>query len=932
MKRAVSLALLLLFNSIVRSENEPPKPQPAPAPQPKPNPNPNPTPKPSPSPSPAPTPKPDPAPTPSPVPTPKPEPKPGPNPAPTPAPQPNPAPANPPAQTQPQQQSQQAAAPAPKSNNDKPKKTVAEFTKDFRVFHGLFDLFMDQEKGAAWLFVKKDQIGPEFIYFTHTVDGVVQAGHNRGRFGDSAIFTIAKEFDKIELTQRNTAFYFDPLHPLARASKANISDAVLASELIVAQDDSGWLINAGNLFLKESLLQVKPGGDSGRSVLGRLSDSKTKFTWVRSYPDNSQFTVEYVYENPSPPSHEGSKDRNDEITDPRYISVKVQHSLLRMPQNDFKPRFDDPRIGYFTTQITDLTTTDPTPYRDVIHRWDLQKQKPGTALSEPVTPITFWIENTTPVEFRDTIRAATLKWNEAFETAGFKDAVVVKQQPDDSNWDAGDVNYNVLRWTSSPNPPFGGYGPSFVNPRTGQILGADIMLEYSFITNRLRSQRIFSNLALTGMQDQPVNMDHQGSNCLVMDTMQQGLIFGMTEMRLHPAERIDEGVMIKEALTQLVLHEVGHTLGLNHNFRSSHLYDPVTIHHREQTEKTGLTGSVMDYAAINIAPPGTKQGQYFTTKPGPYDHWALDYGYSEALEDPVKEKERLQKIASRSHERELAFGNDADDMRSTGKGVDPRAMIFDLSSDPVTYGAQRCELVKDRVGKLLKEYPRKGESYQDLLKAYVSLVNESGNALIAISRYVGGVYVDRAFVGQAPDTKPYTPVEKAMQQKAMAALVKYAFAPDAWAAPGDLLAHLQQQRRGFDFMREDELPKLHDRIFKTQRAILDHLTHPEVQQRIIDSSLYGDEYTLREMMTDLTDGIFKGDDKGLSAMRLNLQADYLDRLIRIANGGTNLPTCQAIAIGMIEKVKQHLQAPVFGASPEYRQFLLYKIRRGLDEK
>lgn len=100
------------------------------------------------------------------------------------------------------------------------------------------------------------------------------------------------------------------------------------------------------------------------------------------------------------------KEKSDEIADPRYVSVKVQHSLIRMPKNDFKPRFDDPRIGYFATQITDLTTTDPTPYRDVIHRWDLVKQKPGTALSEPVQPVVFSIENTTPVEFRDTIRDA----------------------------------------------------------------------------------------------------------------------------------------------------------------------------------------------------------------------------------------------------------------------------------------------------------------------------------------------------------------------------------------------------------------------------------------------------------------------------------------------------------------------------------------------
>ena len=153
-----------------------------------------------------------------------------------------------------------------------------------------------------------------------------------------------------------------------------------------------------------------------------------------------------------------------------------------MPDNDFEPRFDDPRVGYFSTEVDDQTSTSSTPYRDLIHRWDLKKKNPEAAISEPVTPITWWMENSTPLEWRETIKAAVLQWNIAFEKAGFKNAIVVKQQPDDADWDAGDIRYNVLRWTSSPQPPFGGYGPSFVNPRTGQILGADIMLEFVHFT------------------------------------------------------------------------------------------------------------------------------------------------------------------------------------------------------------------------------------------------------------------------------------------------------------------------------------------------------------------------------------------------------------------------------------------------------------------
>ena len=149
-----------------------------------------------------------------------------------------------------------------------------------------------------------------------------------------------------------------------------------------------------------------------------------------------------------------------------------------MPDDNYSPRFDDTRVGYFTTQTNNMTSLDQVNYRDFINRWRLEKKYPGKSLSEPVKPIVYWIENTTPVEFRQIIKNAVESWNIAFEKAGFKNAIQVNIQSDSANWDAGDIRYNVLRWTSSPKPPWGGYGPSFVNPKTGEILGADIMLEW----------------------------------------------------------------------------------------------------------------------------------------------------------------------------------------------------------------------------------------------------------------------------------------------------------------------------------------------------------------------------------------------------------------------------------------------------------------------
>ncbi len=869
----------------------------------------------------------------------KPEPKPAPEPPPEPPPEPKPEPDKP----SPDSETKAAAKEPPSQAEKKPeepakKKTVAEVTKDHRRLGGLFDFFFQPEKGKLLLYLRKEQLDQEFIYHPQTLDGVVQAGFMRGQYGAEAVIRWRRAFDRLEVVELPVAFYFDPAHPLARAAAANTSPAVLASEAILAEDEGGFVIDATSLFFRESLLRVHRGSDPGKSVLGRLSEAKTRLIRANTYPDNVLVNVAFVYENPSPPAgNPGHKAH--EIADPRYVTIQIQHALVRMPENDFKPRFDDPRVGYFATQVTDMTSAEIMPYRDVIHRWHLVKQKPGAKLSEPVEPITFWIENTTPVEFRDTIRKAALSWNEAFATAGFKDAMVIKQQPDNAKWDAGDIHYNVLRWTSSPNPPFGGYGPSFVNPRTGQILGADIMLEFSYMTGRSRTAGLFDEVGLAGLpaydpgMEAPVGLHtRHGAECLAGVCAGQGVMFGRSVLRAAPAGRMEMDRLMHEALHYLVLHEIGHTLGLNHNFRGSQLHSPQTIHNAKLTAKTGLMGSVMDYPSANVAPAGVKQGQFYITKPGPYDHWAVEFGYSESLEDPVAETERLAAIAARSHLPELGFANDADDMRGPGKGIDPRAMIFDQSSDPVAYGAARCELASGRVATLLERGPEEGRDWEQLLRDYSTLTREIGDALTAASRYVGGVFVERSHAGQSPEQRPFTPVPKATQIAALDMIAEHGFSPHAWQVPEELAAHLQARRRGFNH-EQGEDPRFHERVARIQRGLLDHLLHSAVLTRLSDSALYGNEMTAGEVLTRLTAAIFTGDPDGQpSTLRQSLQAMYLERLLVLANNGQTVSATQAAALYEVERVRAGIKEGVFAAqAPAHTHLLLYKIRRALDE-
>ncbi|MEY4484250.1 MAG: hypothetical protein RL693_1702, partial [Verrucomicrobiota bacterium] len=193
------------------------------------------------------------------------------------------------------------------------KKTVAEVLKNSDETRGLFTFHRNRENGTVYLFIDKKQLDCEFIYFSHTVDGVVAAGRNRGQFHDDSVIKIHRNYERLEFVKQNTAFYFDPDHPLARAAEANLSHAILASESIVAENEEGMLVNAGNLFLKENLMQVKPStGSDGKSVLGKLSDTKTKFVQMKSFPQNTLFTVEYVYENTAPPRQD---DNDREIGD-----------------------------------------------------------------------------------------------------------------------------------------------------------------------------------------------------------------------------------------------------------------------------------------------------------------------------------------------------------------------------------------------------------------------------------------------------------------------------------------------------------------------------------------------------------------------------------------------------------------------------------------
>ena len=799
--------------------------------------------------------------------------------------------------------------------NDKAEKTIEELTASSKKIEGFFTIYQDTLTAEVKMTIKEEQLQSEFIYFSQIADGVLEAGSFRGSYRESTLFQIKKYFDKIEIIAPNTNFYFDPSNPLSKSKEANISEALVASSKILAHDkEKGiYLINANDLFLSETLTRVKqpnsPNASPNRFSLGSFDSSKSKIEEIKNYPENTNIKTDYVFKNPTV-RNLGS----EAVTDGRNVSIKVFHTFLKMPEEDYQVRLDDPRVGYFTTQVNDQTTTTTTNYRDMIHRWKLIKKNPDQALSEPVEPITWWIENSTPLEWRETIKEGVLAWNIAFEKAGFKNAIEVKIQPDDADWDAGDIRYNVLRWTSSPRPPFGGYGPSMTNPKTGQILGADIMLEFVHFTNRVFYDKLFVD-ASTMMQLETLEELRLKNEkfetplyCSIGSVMHENLLFGSTFLKMMNAPDYELDKVKKEGMKSLIMHEVGHTLGLNHNMKASQLYSPEELYDANFIKGKALTGSVMDYAGLNINPNREEQGQFADMSLGPYDIWAIQFGYQ-----PFDNDEDRDKILERSTEKELIFGNDADDMRSPGKGIDPRVMTGDLSSDQISYSIDRIKLVNTLKNKIKSQFIIEGDYYDDLRRSYYLLNSQTARAGDILSRFIGGIYVERSTFGQTNAKKPYTPVDLRDQKRAFKAIEQFIFSPNAFETPKEVYNYLAQRRRGFNFSSGTEDPKIHDIILGYQSSVLAHLLHPNTLQRIVDSELYGNQYHLDQFMTDLNKAIFEADSKGeVNSFRQNLQVTYVQRLIDMITGSTasrfNNPS-QSLALYNLKEIQEMVKKP-----------------------
>ena len=367
------------------------------------------------------------------------------------------------------------------------------------------------------------------------------------------------------------------------------------------------------------------------------------------------------------------------------------------------------------------------------------------------------------------------------------------------------------------------------------------MLEYGGMVRRLWRAEVFSKAGMIeeAMDEEYAELDaemegrssrellaEQMSRCHAGTVMGRNSLLAAAAMRAYNFTDEEYAEFVRQTLHRLVLHEVGHTLGMSHNMHASTMLSPDELKDAAKVAENGMCNSVMEYPSINFARNKAEQTRFYDDSPGPYDMWVIEYGYSVGLDDEDAEAARLSAILERSTDPLLQFGNDADDMRGTGRGINPDVNIYDLSSDPVAYASERCDLVNDLLPTLVENFAPGVDSHQEVLNAYYALTGEYATQLRIMTRQIGGVRYNRATPEQLNGAAPYTPVSESDQKAAMKALAKYAFAPDAFEAQANVLAYLQAQRRGFGFFGRNEDPKVHARVASAQKAALAQLVHP----------------------------------------------------------------------------------------------------------